>query len=211
MTTLHTNNAVETLGRMIDMGGEPYLIASTVVCILAQRLVRVICPQCKETFRPTEEELFALKLSTAEAATKTFYRGKGCPNCRSTGYKGRVGVFELLMNTRQMRELITQSAPVSKLFAAAREQKMRTMMEDGMDKVFSGVTTPSELIHAVYTSAGLDAPTEEDVLEEDEDVETGKTTRSSSQEQASHSARSTTRTNTQKGSGRAYSRTRRRA
>ena len=171
MTTLHTNNAVETLGRMVDMGGEPYLIASTVVCILAQRLVRVICPQCKETYTPTEEELFALKLSPQEAAGKSFYRGKGCNNCRSTGYKGRVGVFELLMNTHRLRELISNQAPVLEIFRVAKAQKMRTMMEDGLDKVFRGVTTPAELIHAVYTSAGLDVPTEEDVLEEEVEEE----------------------------------------
>jgi type II secretory ATPase GspE/PulE/Tfp pilus assembly ATPase PilB-like protein len=169
MTTLHTNNAVETLGRMVDMGGEPYLIASTVVCILAQRLVRVICPQCKETYKPTDEELFALKLSPAELAGKSFYRGKGCSNCRNTGYKGRVGVFELLMNTHKMREMISNQAPVMEIFKAAKAQKMRTMMEDGLDKVFRGVTTPAELIHAVYTSAGLDVPTEAD--QEEEEIE----------------------------------------
>jgi type II secretory ATPase GspE/PulE/Tfp pilus assembly ATPase PilB-like protein len=171
MTTLHTNNALETMGRMIDMGGEPYLIASTVVCILAQRLVRVICPQCKEPYKPTDEELFALGLTPREAATKTFYQGKGCNNCRSTGYKGRLGVFELLMNTHQVRQIIAGGADLFKLSLQAKQQGMRTMMEDGMDKVLRGVTTPSELIHAVYTSAGLDTPAEDDTVEEEPEME----------------------------------------
>jgi len=158
MSTLHTNNAIETLGRMIDMGGEPYLIASTVVCVLAQRLVRVICPQCKEAYKPTADEIFALGMTPAQAATKTFFHGKGCNNCRSTGYKGRVGVFELLMNNQRMRELITKSAPMHEIQKAAQAQGLRTMIEDGLDKVTRGITTPSEVIHAVFTSAGLDVP-----------------------------------------------------
>jgi type II secretory ATPase GspE/PulE/Tfp pilus assembly ATPase PilB-like protein len=110
LTTLHTNNAVETLGRMVDMGGEPYLIAATVICILAQRLVRTICPQCKQPYTPTEDEILQLGLSPKEAAEKTFWHGKGCSACRETGYKGRVGVFELLMNTRPIKELVTSNA-----------------------------------------------------------------------------------------------------
>jgi type II secretory ATPase GspE/PulE/Tfp pilus assembly ATPase PilB-like protein len=158
MTTLHTNNAIETISRMIDMGGEPYLIASTVVCVLAQRLVRVICPECRQQYKPTADELFALGLTPAQAASKTFYHGAGCNSCRSTGYKGRVGVFELLMNSPRMRELIARSASMADLQAAARAQGLKTMLEDGLDKVVRGVTTPAEVIHAVFTSAGLDVP-----------------------------------------------------
>jgi type II secretory ATPase GspE/PulE/Tfp pilus assembly ATPase PilB-like protein len=160
MTTLHTNNAVETLGRMIDMGGEPYLIASTVVCILAQRLVRTICPECKSPYTPTEDELFPLGLTPQEAKGITFYHGKGCKNCRETGYKGRVGVFELLMNNLQLRELITHGASMTDLLQAARSQGMRTMIQDGLDKVKAGITTPSEVVHAVYTAAQLEAEVE---------------------------------------------------
>jgi type II secretory ATPase GspE/PulE/Tfp pilus assembly ATPase PilB-like protein len=170
LTTLHTNNAVETLGRMVDMGGEPYLIASTVVCILAQRLVRLICPECKEPYKPTEDELLALGLSLEEGAKHTFYHGRGCKNCRDTGYKGRVGVFELLMNTHRIKELVTHNASTMNLFRAARAQGMRTMMEDGLDKVLRGLTTPNEVIHAVYTAASLD--TEKETAEEAEEEET---------------------------------------
>lgn len=173
MSTLHTNNALETLGRMIDMGGEPYLIASTVVCILAQRLVRVICPECREPYKPTGDEIFALGLTPAQAAASTFYHGRGCNACRSTGFKGRVGVFELLMNSQRMRELITRNAPMGELQKAARAQGLKTMLEDGLDKVLRGVTTPAEVIHAVFTSAGIDIPeaVEGEAAEPDEETE----------------------------------------
>src|SRR5258708_27417901 len=155
MTTLHTNNAVETLGRMIDMGGEPYLIASTVICILAQRLVRTICQDGKQPFKPTDDELLAMGLSLDEGKSKTFFHGKGCKACRETGFKGRVGVFELLMNTHEFKELITHNASMNDLFAAAHAQGMRTMMQDGLEKVLRGSTTPTEVIHAVYTAAAM--------------------------------------------------------
>lgn len=173
MSTLHTNNALETLGRMIDMGGEPYLIASTVVCILAQRLVRVICPECRESYKPTGDEIFALGLTPAQAAALTFYHGRGCNACRSTGFKGRVGVFELLMNSQRMRELITRNAPMGELQKAARAQGLKSMLEDGLDKVLRGVTTPAEVIHAVFTSAGIDIPeaVEGEAAEPDEETE----------------------------------------
>jgi type II secretory ATPase GspE/PulE/Tfp pilus assembly ATPase PilB-like protein len=156
LTTLHTNNAVETLGRMLDMGGEPYLIASTVVCILAQRLVRTICPECKQPYRPTDDEILAMGMTLEEGAGKTFYQGKGCRNCRETGYKGRIGVFELLMNTHSIKELTTRGASTMDLFKAAKAQGMRTMMQDGMEKVTRGITTPNEVIHAVYTAATIE-------------------------------------------------------
>ena len=172
MSTLHTNNALETLGRMIDMGGEPYLIASTVVCILAQRLVRVICPECREPYKPTGDEVFALGLTPEQAAGSTFYHGKGCNACRSTGFKGRVGVFELLMNSQRMRELITRNATMGELQKAARAQGLKTMLEDGLDKVLRGVTTPSEVIYAVFTSAGMDIPEAEEAEPDEQEAAT---------------------------------------
>lgn len=153
LTTLHTNNAIETIGRMIDMGGEPYLIASTVLCILAQRLVRVICPECKETYQPSLEELLPLGISEEKAKSVRVYRGRGCKACRETGYRGRTGVFELLMNSATLKSLIAQNAPALTLHRAARAQGFRTMMEDGLSKVLAGITTPDEVIRAVYTAA----------------------------------------------------------
>lgn len=153
LTTLHTNNAWETLGRMVEMKGEPYLIASTVVCIVAQRLVRVNCSQCREEYEPQEEQMFALGIRPQEAAHQKFYRGRGCNHCRNIGFKGRTGVFELMVNTRAIKELTTHNANAIDIFRAARTQGMRTMLEDGRDKVLLGITTPEEVVHAVYTSA----------------------------------------------------------
>jgi type II secretory ATPase GspE/PulE/Tfp pilus assembly ATPase PilB-like protein len=158
LTTLHTNNAVETLGRMMDMGGEPYLIASTVLCILAQRLVRVICPECRTRYTPTADELLAMGLPMDAATKHTFYKGAGCKTCRETGFKGRIGVFELLVNSPDLKALIARRAGAMEMHRLARAQGMRTMMEDGVDKVLAGITTPSEVIHAVYTAAMLDTP-----------------------------------------------------
>jgi type II secretory ATPase GspE/PulE/Tfp pilus assembly ATPase PilB-like protein len=156
MTTLHTNNAVETIGRMADMGGEPYLVASTVVAILGQRLVRVICPECKAAYEPTDDEILALGLTLEDGRRRNFFKGKGCTACRNTGLKGRVGVFELLMNTHQVKELVSRRASAMELHRAAKEQGMRTMLEDGLDKVLRGVTTAQEVIHAVYATNAMD-------------------------------------------------------
>jgi len=159
LTTLHTNNAVETLGRMMDMGGEPYLIASTVLCILAQRLVRVICPDCKEQYTPSLDEWLGLGIVSPKDLPNKVYRGRGCKACRETGYKGRTGVFELLMNSPTLKTLIAQRAPALEVYRAARAHGFRTMMEDGLQKVISGVTTIEEVVRAVYTAA-LNEPDE---------------------------------------------------
>ncbi|NLI00942.1 MAG: type II/IV secretion system protein [Chthonomonadales bacterium] len=158
LTTLHTNNAVETLGRMMDMGGEPYLVASTVLCILAQRLVRVICDECKQPYTPTPDEMLAMGLPMEAAKQRQFYHGAGCKACRETGFRGRIGVFELLVNNPDLKALIAQRAGAMDMHRLVRAQGMRTMMEDGVDKVLAGITTPSEVIHAVYTAAMLEQP-----------------------------------------------------
>ena len=168
LTTLHTNNACETIDRMVDMKCEPYLIASTMVCILAQRLVRNICPNCKENYLPEEDEVLALGIRLQDAAKLKFFHGRGCTNCRNTGYKGRTGVFELLTSSIPMRELIARGATTMEIFQQARAQGMRTMLEDGRDKVLRGITTPTEVIHAVYTSATApeEKPEDKAVFEE---------------------------------------------
>lgn len=165
MTTLHTNNAVETIGRMSDMGGEPYLVAATVVCILAQRLVRVICPECKEPYTPTDDEMLQMGLRLDDPRRSSFFHGRGCDRCKQTGFHGRIGVFELLQNTHRLKELITRQAQLLDLHAEARRQGMRTMMEDGLDKALQGITTPGEVIQAVYTTALRDTPAEPETEE----------------------------------------------
>lgn len=153
LSTIHTNNALETIGRMMDMGAEPYLIGGVMVGILAQRLVRLNCGKCREAYTPTPAEMEQLRITQQDLAAATIARGKGCPECRGTGFKGRVGVFELILGTPELRSLIARQASLPELTEAARKQGYRTMVEDGRAKVLSGWTTPDEVIRAVYTQA----------------------------------------------------------
>jgi type II secretory ATPase GspE/PulE/Tfp pilus assembly ATPase PilB-like protein len=153
LSTLHTNSAAETIGRMVDMGAEPYLIAGVIVSILAQRLVRLNCPKCREPYKPTQDEQDLLKISSAEMETGRWAKGKGCADCRGTGYKGRIGVFELILGTPEVRAAIAEQVPYPRMVAIAREQGYRTMLEDGRAKASAGWTTPEEVLKAVYTQA----------------------------------------------------------
>lgn len=153
MSTLHTNSAIETIGRMVDMGAERYLIAGVTVAILGQRLVRLNCPKCRKPFPPTDEEAETLGLTAEEKEKGHFAKGTGCDECRGTGYKGRIGVYELILGTPEFRAGITQGADFPTMMAIARKQGFRTMMEDGKMKVLNGWTTPDEVIKAVYTQA----------------------------------------------------------
>ncbi|MBS1718116.1 MAG: type II/IV secretion system protein [Armatimonadetes bacterium] len=153
LSTLHTNTAVESVGRMQDMEAEPYLIAGVLVAILAQRLVRLNCPKCREAYTPTAEEIEMLGISKAELASAKFHQGKGCPECRNTGFKGRIGVFELLVATPEIRSLIHRGASQEEITRKAREEGFRTMLEDGRAKVLAGWTTPDEVLRAVFTQA----------------------------------------------------------
>ncbi|MFZ4508900.1 MAG: GspE/PulE family protein [Fimbriimonas sp.] len=153
LTTLHTNNAIETIGRMVDMGAEPYLIAGVMVGILAQRLVRLNCGKCREVYTPSAEEVELLKLTHAELEAAKFARGKGCPECRGSGYKGRIGVFELVLGTPEFKLAVAKGADFQALNEAAKKQGYRTMLEDGRAKAMAGWTTPDEVIKAVYTQA----------------------------------------------------------
>lgn len=153
LTTIHTNNSVETVGRMFDMGAEPYLVAAVTVGVMAQRLVRVNCIHCAEPFEPGEDELIALGFEPGQPIQGTFRKGNGCAECRGHGYKGRTAVFELFLGTPDMRQAIARGAEHGEIAAAARRQGMRTMLEDGRNKVLSGVTTPDEVLRAVYSAA----------------------------------------------------------
>jgi len=149
-TTLHTNNAVETISRMIDMGAEDYLIAATLVRVMAQRLVPIICGNCRVPYQPNPEELKALGLPLDAPAKQQFYIGKGCEACRGTGFRGRTGIFELLKVTPEIRKAILRRASGDEILQIARQEGMRTMLEDGREKVLRGVTTPYEVIKAVF-------------------------------------------------------------
>lgn len=147
LSTLHTNDAPGAVIRLIDMGIEPFLVASTLEGVLAQRLVRLICPQCRKGYEPRPEVVERLGLPAASAGEKyTFYRGAGCKICRNSGYAGRTGIFELWMPSERIRNLIISKASSSSLREVARAEGMRTLLEEGVQKVLAGLTTAEEVI-----------------------------------------------------------------
>jgi type IV pilus assembly protein PilB len=146
LTTLHTNDAPGAVTRLIDMGVEPFLISSTLLCVLAQRLVRTICKKCRTPFEPTENQLSLLNLSPHDVGEKVFYYGRGCASCNDTGYKGRKGIFELLPVTEPIRELINQRAPTVVVRQKAVELGMVTLREDGLRSIFDGDSTIEEVL-----------------------------------------------------------------
>jgi len=145
-STLHTNDACGAITRLIDMGVKPYLASSTVLGVLAQRLVRTICPSCREAYKPSEEEAKILSLSPEEVNSLKLYRGKGCPTCAYTGYKGRMGIFELFIMTDEARELVLNNSSSTELNKKAKESGMKGLKEDGLNKVKRGYTTVEEVM-----------------------------------------------------------------
>jgi type IV pilus assembly protein PilB len=145
-TTLHTNDAPGAITRLIDMGVEPFLISATLEAVLAQRLLRRICPNCRVICHPHESSLDQLKLSKREIGDQQFFRGRGCDACNVTGYKGRRGIYELMKITDPLRELINQRAPAVVLKYKAVELGMRTLRQDGLRCIFAGDTTIEEVL-----------------------------------------------------------------
>ena len=152
-STLHTNDAPSTVTRLRDMGVPPFLITATVEAILAQRLVRRICSNCREEVVPGADVLADLELTTDQTIGKTFYRGRGCEKCNRTGYKGRLGLFELLIMNDELRDLVMRNASTEDLREAARRNGMVTLRESGMEGVFSGTTTAEEIIRETILEA----------------------------------------------------------
>ena len=146
LSTLHTNDAPGAVTRLVDMGVEPFLISSTLMAVLAQRLVRTACRKCRTPFEPTENQLSLLNLSPHDIGDKVFYYGRGCSNCNDTGYKGRKGVFELLIVNEPVRNLINERAPTVVLRQKAVELGMVTLREDGLRSIFDGDTTIEEVV-----------------------------------------------------------------
>ncbi|MGH7975885.1 MAG: GspE/PulE family protein, partial [Limisphaerales bacterium] len=145
-STLHTNDAPGAVTRLVDMGVEPFLISSTLMAVLAQRLVRTICKDCRTPFEPTEDQLSLLNLSPHDLGDKVFHYGRGCPTCSDTGYKGRKGIFELLVISEAVRLLINERAPTVVLRQKAVELGMVTLREDGLRSIFEGDTTIEEVV-----------------------------------------------------------------
>lgn len=152
-STLHTNDAPSTVTRLRDMGVPPFLVTATVEAVLAQRLVRRICAQCKEEVTPTAEILADLELTPEAIVGKKFYRGKGCDACSRSGYKGRVGLFELMMFNDDMRDMIMRNASTDELRAAARSVGMVTLRDAGIDAIFDGTTTAEEIVRETIIEA----------------------------------------------------------
>lgn len=151
-STLHTNDAAGTITRLIDMGVEPFLITSTLEAVLAQRLVRKICQNCREEYIPESGILEDLGVSPEVAKTKKFYRGAGCVKCNNSGYKGRSGIFELLSLNDNIRSLIIDKAHTASIRTAAIKGGMKSLLEDGMEKVYMGVTTLEEVLKEAQTA-----------------------------------------------------------
>lgn len=150
LSTLHTNSAVETVTRLLEMDIDPFNFADSLLGVLAQRLARTVCSECRESYHPPKEEYDALAYGFGEEAFSrlglayddqfVLYRGKGCPSCRDTGYKGRLGLHELLLVTDEIQKLIHTRATVTELLKVARAQEMTTLVQDGVLKVLQGCT-----------------------------------------------------------------------
>lgn len=143
LSTVHTNDAPGAVTRLVDMNVEPFLVASSLVGVLAQRLVRTICPACKTEYDPTPEELSEIGLDPKKVGR--LWKGAGCSQCQSTGYKGRLGIYELMLIDDDIRKLILQNVDAASIKNVARQKGLRTLREDGADKVLAGITTPSEV------------------------------------------------------------------
>jgi type II secretory ATPase GspE/PulE/Tfp pilus assembly ATPase PilB-like protein len=144
LATLHANDAASTITRLIDIGVPPFLVGSSLILVMAQRLIRRICGECKEPVALTEQEKLLLNLKPGE--NREVFQGKGCTKCRQTGYYGRIGIFELMPIHASIRQRIFENANQDVIRAAALAQKMKTLRESALDKLFAGVTSVHEVL-----------------------------------------------------------------
>jgi|LauGreDrversion4_2_1035121.scaffolds.fasta_scaffold12483_2 type IV pilus assembly protein PilB len=151
LTTLHTNDAPSTVLRLVDLGVETFLLTATIEAIVAQRLVRRVCPKCKEFFTPSEEQLMELALRPADVEGRRFARGRGCDNCLKSGYKGRMALFEIMVMDDDLRELVIKQASTRVLRTEARKRGMRTLRETGLLAIYDGQTTIDEVVRETMT------------------------------------------------------------
>ncbi|MHC4387303.1 MAG: GspE/PulE family protein [Planctomycetota bacterium] len=145
-TTLHTNDAPSSIARLLDLGVEPFLVTATLEGIVAQRLVRRICENCKTPFKPTEVQLMELGLTTDDIKGKKFYYGRGCDRCNNTGYRGRIAIFEIMTFNDELRDLVMNQASTNVLRAAAQKNGMRLLRECGLAAIYDGTTTIDEVV-----------------------------------------------------------------
>jgi len=153
-STLHTNDAPSAITRLIDMGVPAYLVSSSVVAIMAQRLVRVVCQKCKQPYKPSESALEAAGVPQSMLAGATYFRGTGCGHCAGSGYRGRLGIFELMLISPRLRELTFEEAPTGTIRQTAISEGMKTLYMDGLNKVCRGVTTLEEVVRTAKQTEG---------------------------------------------------------
>jgi type IV pilus assembly protein PilB len=145
-STLHTNDAPSAITRLGDIGVPPFLIASSVIAIMAQRLVRLVCPKCREPYTPPPAEVKAAGYTPEQLKVANFYRGQGCNYCHHTGYRGRKGIFEMMAMNSTIREMTFNREPTQTIRRKARQTGMRTLLEDGLHKALIGMTTLDEVL-----------------------------------------------------------------
>lgn len=150
-STLHTNDAPSAITRLADIGVQPFLIASSVIAIMAQRLVRVNCVKCKKPYKPTDAELRSSGIRNEQVAKATFMRGTGCGHCNQSGYRGRLGIFEMMRLTSIIREMTFTQAPTQQIRKIARQNGMRNLLEDGVLKACKGTTTLEEVLSTCHS------------------------------------------------------------
>ncbi len=151
-STLHTNDAPSAITRLNDIGVPPFLVASSIIAVMAQRLVRLVCPKCKEPDKPPAHEIKAAGLTPAQAQQAVFARGRGCPNCNHTGYRGRKGIYEMMRMSNLIREMTFNREPTQTIRRQARLAGMRTLLEDGVNKAVTGLTTLEEVLTICHHS-----------------------------------------------------------
>jgi type II secretory ATPase GspE/PulE/Tfp pilus assembly ATPase PilB-like protein len=156
-STLHTNDAPSAFTRLIDMGIEPFLVASSVEAVMAQRLIRTICPHCKTEQKVTREYLERIGFPAEDIETAKVWRGAGCEECRQLGYQGRKGIYELLLVTEAVRPLILSRAPATTIAQRAMEAGMRTLRTDGWNKVKAGETTIEEILRVTQIEEHIES------------------------------------------------------
>lgn len=152
-STLHTNDAPSAVTRLVDIGVQPFLISSSVIAVMGQRLTRLNCPKCKEPYTPSEGELLSAGIKPEAAEKATFMKGRGCPHCRQGGYRGRIGIYEMMRMSSALRELTFAQAPAQEIRRKARAGGMRTLLEDGIQKAMKGVTTIEEVLSVCHADA----------------------------------------------------------
>ena len=152
-STLHTNDAPSAVSRLVDIGIKPFLVSASIRSVLAQRLVRKVCPKCKESTEPDTRSLNALGIRPEQISNATFMAGKGCDHCNNTGFRGRIGVFEMFNINEEIEQMIYEEVSLVALRERSREMGMRTMREDGIRKVLAGVTTPEEVLKTTVSDS----------------------------------------------------------